>query len=254
MNYKITDKILCIPPHISTTWDQIVFLQTETDSPNSNLTLIIHLIDQKIVKIPDLEPGIIDVLFAAHVGFLEKKGKISKDNKANPHAFFLQNVLGISPDQLSSLSIRLGPGNMGNLGGGLEGMESAMQHDSSKTNSPDLPKEILEKISQFIKILTGGDINNFPPPEPHCNCVHCQIARSIHKKESSPDSQEPEEEIVAEKDLQFREWDIKQTGDQLFRVTNPLDTTEKYDVYLGNPVGCTCGNPHCDHIKAVLFS
>ena len=71
-------------------------------------------------------------------------------------------------------------------------------------------------------------------------------------KESSP-SQEAVEEVTID-DLRFREWDIKQTGDKLYTVANPLHAEEHYTVFLGSPIGCTCGEQNCQHIRAVLNS
>ena len=60
------------------------------------------------------------------------------------------------------------------------------------------------------------------------------------------------EEEVSAADLTFRSWDIKQEADQLYTVTNPLNAKEHYSVFLGEPLGCTCGFKNCDHIQAVL--
>ncbi|MGH2612567.1 MAG: hypothetical protein ACRDFB_05905, partial [Rhabdochlamydiaceae bacterium] len=62
------------------------------------------------------------------------------------------------------------------------------------------------------------------------------------------------EEEVSDEDLKFRTWDIKQENDKLYSVTNPLDKKEHYNVFLGKPLGCTCGNKNCEHIQAVLKS
>ena len=40
----------------------------------------------------------------------------------------------------------------------------------------------------------------------------------------------------------------------LIVVTNPLDANEHYNVFLGDPIGCTCGQKNCEHIRAVLNS
>ena len=63
-----------------------------------------------------------------------------------------------------------------------------------------------------------------------------------------------QEEEVTDRDLSFQQWAIEQTGDKLFCVTNKLDRLEKYNVFLGDPVGCTCGIQGCEHILAVLKS
>ena len=43
-------------------------------------------------------------------------------------------------------------------------------------------------------------------------------------------------------------------NDKLFTVINKLDQQEKYNVFLGEPVGCTCGKQGCEHMLAVLKS
>ena len=126
-----------------------------------------------------------------------------------------------------------------------------MQHNSAQGDAPDLPAELIQKIAGIAQIMAGGDLKNFPKPEPHCNCMHCQVARAIHNGEKED---EADEETVSDEDLQFRTWDISQSGEKLFTVTNPLDSDEHYNVFLGSPVGCTCGESHCEHIRAVLSS
>jgi hypothetical protein len=79
--------------------------------------------------------------------------------------------------------------------------------------------------------------------------MHCQIAKALHGE--LPEEQEEE---VTDEDLKFRLWDIDQTGDKLYVVTNPLDSKEYYNVFLGDPIGCTCGEKNCEHIRAVLNS
>ncbi len=98
-------------------------------------------------------------------------------------------------------------------------------------------------------MITNGVSEAFPKPEPHCNCPHCQIARAMHGIEK-----QELEEPVSDEDLKFRDWEIKQTGEKLYSVTNPIDPSEQYTVFLGEPVGCTCGHSHCEHIKSVLLN
>jgi hypothetical protein len=125
-----------------------------------------------------------------------------------------------------------------------------MQHNSQLTDSPIFSKEILEHIFSFVKSLDDGSmLNSFfvKPEHPHCNCPYCQISRFAQGK-----AQEETEEEVSDKDLKFKTWDIEQAGDKLFTVTNPFDAQEKYSVYIGTPIGCTCGEMRCEHIHAVL--
>lgn len=249
MKAKINEKILCIPPYISTSWDQILFLQTETHQETGQVTLMIHLIDEKIVKISNLEASLIEIAFSAHMQYLEKKENSQKmvGKLGEKQGEMFQNLLN---EQTTAFPLRLGITGLPNF----EGLEMAAQHNSAQADAPDLPPEVLEKIVGITKIITNGDTQAFPKPEPHCNCMHCQIARAFHGNISSPVEKMPVEETVLEEDLKFRSWDIVQIGENLFTVTNPLDFKEKYNVYLGSPVGCTCGSPDCEHIKAVLYS
>ncbi len=244
MKVKINDRLICISPHISTTWDQVAFMQTEEERNQNGLSLILHLVTGKIVKISQLDPSIIDIAFAAHMKYLESSQLHKAEPTIKSSNSFLQNLMNLSPDQLSSIPIRFG---ISGMPGGIEGLETAFQHNAAQSNAPNLPNEIIEKISSIAKILTNGDLAGFPKPEPHCNCMHCQVARAIHNEPKSEI-----EEAVTEEDLHFRNWDIQQIGEKLYSLTNPLDPREQYNVFLGSPLGCTCGENNCEHIKAVL--
>ncbi len=252
MKVKIDEKLICIPPYISTTWEQVIFLQSEEDDQTHLFTLILHLTDGKEVRIPSLDSSLVDIAFAAHIKSLERKGAPASAarNPDNSKALgnILQQLTGLSSDQIANMPIKFGIAGME----GLPGME-VLQHTQNQSDSPEMPAEVVEKISGMIKMMTNGDVASFPKPEPHCNCPHCQVARSIHGISKMETPQEPEV-AISEEDLRFRDWDITQKADQLYCVTNPLDPQEQYNVFLGTPVGCTCGTAHCEHIKAVLYS
>ncbi|MFN0064751.1 MAG: hypothetical protein ACKVOH_00790 [Chlamydiales bacterium] len=213
-------------------------MKTEEDSETGLLTLQLHLVDGQLISIPKLEHSIIDIAFSAHLQYFELKGEVPKKSASTP-------LFGLTPDQVANLPIRFGISGLP----GVENLENAMQHNQAMANTADIPPEVLEKISGIAKLVTNGDLDAFPKAEPHCNCVHCQLARAIHGV-----PKEAVEEPVSEEDLQFHNWDIHQIGENLYSVTNPLDVHEHYNVFLGNPVGCTCGHEHCEHIKAVLSS
>ena len=238
---KISPKILNIPPYISTSWKNVdsVYIEIIDKKP----VLIIALkTPPRTVKIPNLDPKVVEVIFNAHAKFLEEEAPekvIDKNPQQQPPAP-LNNLL--------SFGLPLGNGDLQSLG-------NVMQHNPDQKNAPDLPKEILEKIVGISSML-GKDLPiEIPKAEPHCNCIHCQIARALsgEKKENSKIENNTEEEVT-EEDLRFRLWDIKQTGDKLYAVSNPLDEDEQYQVFLGKPIGCTCGDKNCEHIKAVLKS
>lgn len=250
MKIKINEKLICIPPYISANWDQVTFLQSEDDDPSSqNMTLVVHLADGKEVRIPNLDHSLIEIAFSSHLKYLESQSGSKTKAEAKSVGGIFQQMTGLSPEQIANMPIRFGISGIP----GVENIEMAFQHNPSQSEAPDMPKEVLEKVSMIAKMMSGGDLNAFPKPEPHCNCMHCQVARAIHGIEKNEEAQASEEKVPDE-ELQFRDWDIVQSGDKLYSVTNPLDSKETYRVYLGNPIGCTCGQAHCEHIKAVLYS
>lgn len=241
---KINSKILSIPPFISTCWKNIASLHIENQQPT--LILIITLINGVRIEVPDLESAMIEAIFAAHARFLEQEDK-SAQPKGSP-----KTPIGFPRihEQIISMELPLKQGiaNMENLG-------TLLQHNPDQADSPDLPPDILEKITQLSKTLGIDDPNVVPKPEPHCNCMRCQIARAMQKGLGCDGDQEEckeHEELVSDEDLKFRTWDVAQTGDKLYLVSNPIDDEEHYNVFLGDPIGCTCGQPHCEHVRAVL--
>lgn len=224
---NITPQILSIPPYISTTWKNVSSLHAIPEG--TGFKLIIMLANRMRVVIPNLNKDSIDAIFAAHALYGSDKPHSSDETKIQP-----------------SLGIPLS-------GSGIELLSEASQHNPAQANAPNLPKEILDKIAGIAKVLGIDDPAHLPKSEPHCNCPYCQIARAFHSEEP-PAAAEKEEEPVLEEDLKFRNWDIKQSAKNLYMVTNPLDENEHYSVFLGEPLGCTCGMKNCEHIRAVLNS
>ena len=251
MKVKIDEKLICIPPYISTTWDHISFLQSEEEMGTGLFTLTIHLTEGKAVRIPNLDSSLVDIAFSSHVNYLEnvtsQAAQSKTDGEVKAIGNLLQQLTGISPEQINNMPIRFGISPTDSL----PGME-ALQHNIAHANAPDMPTEILDKISGMIKMLSNGETLAFPKPEAHCNCPHCQVARSVHgiEKEVISAIDQP----VSDEDLTFRDWEIIKKSDKLYTVINPLDSLEQYSVHLGTPVGCTCGHSGCEHIKAVLYT
>ena len=230
---KINSKMLSIPPFISTSWENVISLQVEDVSGK----LIVFLKNGGIVSIPSLPADTIEEAFNAHSDFIEATSK--PQLPANMH-----------------------PGiNIGMIPNGLiqESLGPIMQHDPKQQESPDLPTEVINKVTNVAKALNIDlEAFNLPKGEPHCNCPYCQIARAIQGKPNlnkipDIDNSLKETEIL-EGELKFREWDINQVEKQLYNVTNPNDADEHYQVFLGHPIGCTCGKANCEHIRAVLKS
>jgi hypothetical protein len=227
----VNQKILSVPPYISTSWKNIISLHLE--ERHDRFLLIILLKNNTKVEVPGLNKDDIDRIFQYHARAIESETELENIN--------------LKDSGISSFGIP--------FKGGLDQLEfigSAMQHNPNQTNSPSLPPEIISKIAHIVKVLGISDSEHLPKPEPHCNCFHCQIAKALQTSTGiNEENLDPE---VSDEELRFKDWEIKQTGNNLYSVTNPLDQQECYSVFLGDPIGCTCGNKDCDHIKAVLRS
>ncbi len=228
---KINQKILNIPPYISTSWKSITSLHIEEKDGRS--LLIVSMKDGSRIAVPDLGQTVIDSIFDAHAKFLEAGPVLPK------------REFPLDPTSTLGFPLRIGAG-------GIESIGSVMQHNPDQANSPNLPPEVLEKVAAVARALGIDNPESLPRPEPHCNCMHCQIARVLHGDMS--DLAVESEESVTDEDLKFRQWDIRHTEDKLYFVSNPLDDSEQYSVFLGEPLGCTCGKKNCEHIRAVLES
>ena len=232
---KITDKIISIPPYISTSWDKIDSLYMK------DLELVISLKDSTTISIPHLSAEIIEEIFAAHAAFLEHQ--VPKRQQQPQQVPTADNILG--------LPFRL-------FFGTLESINQALHHNPAYSDLPPLPPEIISKIEILAKAVSAQDIVNLPNAETGCNCVYCQMARILkrntgsHEEPIEKSPAEVGEEEVSEDELRFEQWDIKPLGDKMYLVSNKLDPNEHYSVYLGDPIGCTCGKAHCEHIIAVL--
>jgi hypothetical protein len=222
----ITPQILTIPPYLSTTWKNISSLHAVPNGEKFKLVVLLH--NKMRIVVPDLDKASLDELFVAHARF----------GSAQETSPFLGQPMG-------AISLPLGGKN------GIDLLNAASQHNPDQANAPELPAEILEKITQIAKVLGLDESSQLPKAEPHCNCSFCQIARALHQ---DPMMEGKIEEAVTEEDLTFRNWEIKQTAEKLYTVSNPLDANEHYSVYLGDPLGCTCGQKNCEHLRAVLSS
>ena len=242
---KINPKIFSLPPYISTSWNHVVALYCKEGN------LVVTLGDGDLIEIPDLKPDLIDTIFSAHAAHLEHE--IAKEhftrNSQNPNK--IPNGAAFPPILSGEAS---GDSPFRFAFSTLDGLGYALQHNPSQATAPDIPKEVLQKISSIAKIVAPEETDSLPPPEPHCNCMYCQIAKAIHKEVLPQPITSTSEEAISDEELKFQEWEIIQTGDKMFSVSNKLDSIKKFNVYLGDPVGCTCGEAGCEHILAVLKS
>ena len=239
---KINDKSLSISPYISTAWSNINTLHMKHVEGKSLLLVILQ--NGTVIEVPNLEKSAIKEIFEAHEKHIDMETESPLDSKKEIES-------AKNPD----LSFSFGFPFKFNGGDGIENIASFLHHNGDLKNSPNLPPEILAKITAITKTLgMNFDELNMPKPEPHCNCPYCQVSSVITNPQQKANKEEEEQEVVTDSDLTFREWDIKQEGEKLYRVTNILDKTEHYQVYLGSPLGCTCGKKNCEHIRIVLSS
>lgn len=235
MSLKITDKILSIPPYISTSWSRVTTLHIKGD------VLAVNLVDGDTLHIPDLPTETLHLIFKHHAQYLENEQVAPMTSL--PEISKLKNLIN---QEDPSIQFAFGTPIEGMAGGNV------MEHNPDQADSPELPPEVLEKIGTIAKILTPSLDFMLPQGEASCNCFYCQIARAFKPTTSFSVIEEP---IVADDRLNFQQiWSISQTGDQLYSVVHRLNENEKYNVYLGQPVGCTCGKEGCEHILAVLRS
>lgn len=219
---KINKNILHIPPYISTSWDNITSIFSQEH------ILIIALKNGTKIEIPNLSANLIELIFDTHAKVLETNNTIISKPK-------------------TSISFGLPTSNLG-----IDSLSSAMQHDPTQKDAPQLPADIIKKIANVAKLFAEEANIDMPEPEKNCNCMHCQIARALQIGIGvNPENLDEE---VNDEELKFRIWDIKEEDNKLFSVINPLDQNEHYSVFLGDPIGCTCGKKNCEHIKAVLKS
>jgi hypothetical protein len=225
---RINPNILNIPPYLSTHWENIHSLTTA--ATNDLYRLTVHLTDGTQIEIPNLSKDSVENIFAAHAQFHE------------------------NPSPMPSVPLSYPSDHLFNLTG-VKGLETVLQHNEKEYNGPNLPSDVINKLSELTQKMSPEEINAIPKPEPHCNCPHCQIIRAIHSGAlDSITTLTENEEVISEEDLQFRTWDIQQKTEALYEVRDPLESESYYHVFLGSPIGCTCGSKSCEHIKAVLSS
>lgn len=242
---KITPKLLSIPPYISTSWRNIIALHVRNEE------LIISLSDGEVIKIPGLSTDTINSIFLAHSSYIEHEAQLEAQQREN-------SPTNMQPPPFIQALMAADNHNLGQMRVGFTSFDEAgliMQHNPAQADAPDIPFEILQKIAAIAKILAPESGDLIPQAEPNCNCMHCQLSRAIHGGDTIESMDHTiQHRAPADKEVPFEPWEVKQTEDKLFQVTNKQDPSEHYNVFLGDPIGCTCGVNGCAHILAVLRS
>jgi len=233
---KITPKILSIPPHLSTRWENVTALRVEEGA------LLVSLHDGSVCSIPDLSEETINTIFATHAQVSESLETEKEDISA------LASGMRSGIKDIFGLFSKLGDSSVPSIG-------KVLEHDPTNAELPDLPEEIVKKVQLLLEVIPREDILEMPEAEPGCNCMYCQINRILRQEEPHQESDLlSSDETVEETELEFSQWNVENIDEKLYKVTNKLDPKEEYRVFLGDPIGCTCGKAHCDHILAVLRS
>ena len=233
---KITANIFSIPPYISTRWEFVLSLRVTDD------VLVVTLRDGTICTIPNLPKETIEQIFAFHAEAEETQDKERENLQP-----LLESMKTGFKDLMQMLS-KLGANALGSIG-------KALEHDPQNANLPGLPPDMVKKVQLLLNVVPKEDILAMPEGVPGCNCMYCQINGILRRAIGGRDSDLlAESEPVEEKDLQFSEWIVEPVADKLYKVSNKLNHSEEYRVFLGEPIGCTCGKPHCEHVLAVLRS
>jgi len=232
---KINSAILSIPPYISTSWKNVASLHLKYNETKP--VVVVTLLNGSEVEVPNLDKETIDAIFNTHSEILEKDASLRSPSEP----FSGQPLMGFNlPFNMQSSS--------------FENFATLLQHNVEQKDAPDLPKEVLAKVGSLSKALGIDDPHLIAAAEPHCNCPYCQIARAMHVELIKEEGEEKSEELITEQDLKFRDWNVRQSAEKLYLVTNPIDNKEYYNVFLGDAIGCTCGQKNCEHIRAVLNS
>jgi len=240
---NVNDEMLSIPPYISTSWNNISALYMRKGN-NGQPLLVVVLHNGTNIEVPKLDSFAVKRVFAAHRKFVEKKEGTLSDFSQTSSSSQNQDIaisLGL-PFKLDGASMNM-----------FEGIGGLLQHNPDQKQMPNLPSGLIGKVTSLIKSfgLDRCELLDPSKAEPHCNCLYCQMVRALHDE---PSQQGEGEEEVSDEDLTFQDWEVKQEGDKLYLVTNPLDRDERYRVFLGKPLGCTCGKTNCEHIRMVLSS
>jgi hypothetical protein len=220
---QITPQILNIPPYLSTTWDNISTLKPEISG--KSYILIVTLKNGEQVTIPSLSEVEVKEIFVAHAKSVEVQRLPALPKFPMPFTFTLP-------------SKQEGP---------VSSLGDAMRHNPEQSDLPEIPPEVLNRVSGIVKAFGFEDFSALEEAKPDCNCMYCQLQRTLVPVQTI-------EEKIKDEDLHFRDWEVKEVSEKLYTVTSPLDADEHYNVYLGEPLGCTCGQKNCEHIKAVLHS
>ncbi len=254
MKINVNNKILSIPPYISTSWKHVEGLYMK------GATLVATLMSGETINIPGISSELIEMIFNAHAQFLEEEANHRTPSSPQEDLTAFPSFPFGLPLPGQGFPLAVGGDSTFQFGiSSMDGFGSAMQHNPAHANAPDLPIEILQKIGAIVKIVAPEEILTGTIAEQDCNCPYCQITRAINgdivdEAFQMFETYEVESRRPAEKPVENTSpWRIQQIDENQYLVVDVADQKE-YRVFLGSPVACTCGQEGCDHIIAVLKS
>lgn len=233
----VTEKFLHISPYLSTTWSEVSSLRQE--GPN----LFIALKNFTEVKIPFLKEKQLEAIFTFHEKYLDHFFSAKQPLIESPPPFAQDLLSSFQPSREKMLQFAIGtPGDI-----------SDMEHNPHLKDLPELDPEVIKKIVSIVKVLTPEGEEAFLSKESveGCNCPACQIRHFLEKENQSGITQEEE---FLEKPTEVMPWIISSVGENLYKVESKENPEEVAHVFLGNPLGCSCGEHGCPHLIAVLKS
>ncbi|NDE63904.1 MAG: hypothetical protein EB053_06075 [Chlamydiae bacterium] len=246
---KINHRVLHIPPYISCKWSEIASIGVE--SIEGQNVLHVQLLSGARAIVPNLTQDEIDLVFKMHVQHLEAAAEEEEKFKNVKEIPFFSNLFQPPP---MDANVATSFGAPISFHFDATDPSSLFQgHNPQFANSPALPKEILDKITLIAKAI-GGEMVKEVEPVDLCNCFFCQIARALHNERK--DEKKPHIPKNLPKDLLSGgidpEWMVEEVGPHMFKVTSRDEPGILYQVYLGDPLGCSCGSNRCQHIVAAL--
>ena len=238
MDIKITKHLLSIPPYVSSRWEFIQSLRVQEQR------LIVTLKDGSSCTVPSLSQEELSQIFIAFSSYAQQpEGEevFKKD--------ISQLVEGMKKGFSEFVNM------ITKASGQALGFAKSLEHDPSNAHLPPLPPEARKRVEMLLQIVPEDEILAMHEPIADCHCMYCQVQRLLREAISrKKHPTEEEEEPVDESELKFTEWTVEPLADKLYSVRNKLNPQEEYRVFLGEPLGCTCGKANCEHIIAVLRS
>lgn len=265
---KITSKILSIPPYLSTSWYEVDSLFQSEDG-----ALVVALTNGMQVRLEHLSTEVVHTIFMAHARFLEEEAEREEEEDdevsellSSPHA-----------EVEFSVHSPFAMGEVDEMSG--DAMKIFMEHDPSRSLGPLLPEPLLKRVTSLAKMFLPPDMIPLDSSHENCRCPFCQIVRALsgtpqplleegeEKKKSTDLREEAREKKGLKEGLEHKKhspdkapkhpqspWVIQQLDDQTYTVTDRAHPDQVYNVSLATPVTCSCGQPNCVHIVAVLKS